>query len=289
MDSSQGRLRYLLSVWIAMKIVVCVKKIPDPEIPPAKFRLNEESKKVIPPEGISPVMSPYDLLAVELALRLKDTHNSEVTVLTIDENTSSSSPILKHALAMGADEGIVLSDEAFEGSDSFSTAYILSQAIQKIGNFDLILCGRQAADWDEGLVGTILAEYLSLPLVTLAYDLEQKDGEWRVKRSTLDGYQLFAVSSPALATVCNAVGQPRLPSGWGIIAASQKSFRVWNALDIGVDLSRTGSRAARRTLAKLFIPKQDRSCEIIEDRTIEEASGKLAEKLVKEGIVPVST
>lgn len=270
-----------------MKIIVCVKKIFDPEIPPAKFRLDEESKKVIPPEGILPVMSPYDLQAVELALRIKDKDNSDVTVLTIDKKTSSS--VIKHALAMGADEGIVLSDVAFEGSDSFSMAYILSQAIQKIGNCDLILCGRQAADWDEGLVGTILAEYLRLPLVTLAYDLEQKDGEWRVKRSTLDGYQLFAVSSPAVVTVSNAVGQPRLPSGWGIIAASQKSYLVWNAQDIGANPSRTGAGAARRTLAKLFIPKQDRSCEIIEGNTISEASVKLAEKLVKEGIVRIPT
>ncbi len=270
-----------------MKIIVCVKKIPDPEIPPAKFRLDEESKKVIPPEEIPFVMSPYDLQAVELALRLKDKHNSEVTVLTIDKKTTSS--ILKHALAMGADEGIVLSDVVFEGSDSFSTAHILSQAIRKIGNCDLILCGRQAADWDEGLVGTILAEYLNLPMVTLAYDIEQQDGEWRVKRSTLDGYQLFAVSSPAVVTVSNAVGQPRLPSGWGIIAASQKSFLVWNAQDIGTEPSRTGAGAVRRTLAKLFIPKQNRSCEIFEGKTTLEASVKLAEKLVKEGIIRIPT
>jgi len=272
-----------------MKIIVCVKKIPDPEIPPSKFRLDEESRKVIPPEEVPPVMSPYDLQAVELALRLKEKYSSEVTVLTIDKNASSSSSILKHALAMGADEGIVLSDVAFEGSDSFSTAHILSQAIQKIGNYDLILCGRQAADWDEGLVGTILAECLSVPLVTLAYDLEQQDGEWRVKRSILDGYQLFAVPSPAVVTVCNAVGQPRLPSGWGIIAASQKSLPIWNAQDINADPSRTGSEAARKTLAKLFIPKQDRSCEIIEGETTSEASTKLAEKLVKEGIVRIPT
>lgn len=270
-----------------MKIVVCVKKIPDPEIPPAKFRLDEESGKIIPPEGIPPVMSPYDLQAVELALRQKDKNNADVTVLTIDKEGSSS--VLKHALAMGADEGIILSDSAFEGSDSFSTAHILSRAIQKIGDFDLILCGRQAADWDEGLVGFILAEKLSLALVTLGYDLEQQDGEWRVKRSTLDGYQLFAVPSPAVVTVSNAVGQPRLPSGWGIIAASQKQSLIWNASDIGADPSKTGANAARRRLAKLFIPKQDRFCEIIEGKTTSEAAAQLAEKLVKEGIVRIPT
>ncbi len=134
-----------------MNIIVCVKQIPDPEIPPAKFRLDSESKRVVPPEGIPPVINPYDAQAVELALRLKEKHGGKITVLSLGSTASSS--VVKHALSMGADEGIVLTDEAFEESDSFATAYILTKAIQKIGVYDLILCGRQAADWDEGLVG----------------------------------------------------------------------------------------------------------------------------------------
>ncbi|GAI63819.1 unnamed protein product, partial [marine sediment metagenome] len=109
---------------------------------------------------------------------------------------------------LGADEGIVLADEVFEGSDSFITAYILTKAIQKIGDYELVLCGRQAADWDEGLVGSIIAENLGLPLVTLAEAVDVADGELRVKRVTLDGYQVFAVPTPAVVTVSNEVGQP---------------------------------------------------------------------------------
>lgn len=266
-----------------MNIIVCVKKIPDPEIPPAKFKLDEKSLRVIPPEGIPPVMNPYDGQAVELALRLKDKHGSEVTVITLDEDASSS--VLKHALAMGADEAVALVDQAFEGSDSFSTAHILSQAIRKIGLYDLVICGRQAADWDEGLVGTVLAENLGVPLVTLAFAVDLQEGEWRVTRSTLDGCQVFAVPFPAVITVGNEVGRPRLPSGWGIITASQKNVPVWNAEDIHADPSRIGHGAARRTLAKLFVPRQDRMCEMIEGDTAAEASAKLAEKLVKEGLI----
>jgi len=266
-----------------MKAVVCVKKIPDPEIPPAKFRLDTESKRVIPPEGIPPVMNPYDEQAVELALRLKDEYGGKITVLTIDSDSTSS--IIKHALAMGADQGIVLADKAFEGSDSFSTAHILSQAIKKIGDYDLLLFGRQAADWDEGLVGSIIAENLDLPLVTLAEAVDVMNGKLKVKRVTLDGYQVFAVPTPAVVTVTNEVGQPRLPSGWGIISASKKQIPVWGASDIDAAPSRIGAGAARRKLIKLFIPAREKKCEIIEGKTTAEASVKLATRLRETGIM----
>lgn len=264
-----------------MNTIVCVKQIPDPEIPPAKFKLDIESKQIIPPEGIPPVINPYDEQAVEVALRLKEKHGGKTTVLTISEEESS--PVIKHALAMGADEAIILSDKAFENLDSFSTAYILSKAIQKIGSYDLILCGRQAADWDEGLVGTLIAETLHLPLITLAEAVDISNGEMKVKRVTLDGYQVFVLPTPSVVTVSHEVGRPRLPSGWGIISASQKQIPVWNADDINVGLSRIGSSAARRKLVKLYIPERERTCEIIERENVVEASIELVEKLIKAG------
>lgn len=268
---------------LEMNCIVCVKQIPDPEIPPSKFKLDEESKRVIPPEGIPPVMNPYDEQAVELALRLKDKYGGRITVITLGNEEAST--IIKHALAMGADEGAVLDNKIFKGWGSFSTAYILSQAIKKIGSYDLVLCGRQAADWDEGLVGTIIAGNLALPLVTLAEEVEWADGELRIKRVILDGHQIFAVPAPALITVSNEVGRPRLPSGWGIISASQKKIPVWKAVDIDVDPSRTGVEASRRKLTKLFIPEQKRKCEILEAETVTEAAAKLAERLIKAGIL----
>jgi len=266
-----------------MNIIVCIKQIPDPEIPPAKFKLDIESKRIIPPEGIPPVINPYDEQAVELALRLKDKYGGKITVLTVGSDAASN--IVKHALSMGADQGIVLNDKAFEDSDIFSTAYILSQAIRKIGNYDLVLCGRQAADWDEGLVGSIIAENLGLPLVTLAEAIDVPDGELSVKRVTLDGYQVIAVPIPAVVTVSNEVGRPRLPSGWGIISASQKQIPVWSASDLDADPSKIGASAARRKLIKLFIPVRERKCEIIEGETGAEASVKLVDRLIKAGVI----
>lgn len=266
-----------------MNIIVCVKQILDPEIPPAKFKLDIESRRVIPPEGIPPVINPFDEQAVELALRLKDKLGGKITVLTVGSEAASS--IVKHSLAIGADKGLILTDRAFEGSDSFSIAYILSQAIKKIGNYDLVLCGRQAADWDEGLVGSIIAEKLGLPLVTLAEAIDFSHEELKVKRVILDGYQVFAVPTPALVTVSNEVGRPRLPSGWGIISASRQQIPIWRASDIDADPSQIGANAARRKLAKLFIPAHKRKCEIIEGETTAEASVKLIERLIKAGAI----
>jgi electron transfer flavoprotein beta subunit len=260
-----------------LNIIVCVKQVLDPEIPPAKFRLNPEAKRVVPPEGIPPVINPYDAQAVELALRLKEKHSGKITVLTVGSETAGS--VVKHALSMGADDGVILSDESFEGSDSFSTAYILTKAIQKIGDYNLVLCGRQAADWDEGLVGTIIAENLGLPLITLAMAIDVGDEELRVKRVTLDGYQVFAAPTPAVVTVSSEVGQPRLPSGWGIISAAKKQLPVWKAQDIDADPSQIGTGAASRKLNKLLTPERERKCEIMEGETTAEAAEKLAERL----------
>jgi len=266
-----------------MNIIVCIKQILDPEMPPAKFKLDPESKRVVPPEGIPPVINPYDEQAVELAVRLKEKHEGKITVLSLGSEAASS--IVKHALAMGADEGFVLVDKEFDGSDSFATAHILTKAIQKVGDYDLILCGRQAADWDEGVVGSIVAENLGLPLVTLAENIDVADRELKVKRVTLEGYQVFAVPMPALVTVSNEVGQPRLPSGWGIIRAAKKEIPQWGAGDIEADLSQVGAGASRRKLVKLFIPARERKCEIAEGEDTAEAAVKLAARLRESGVI----
>ena len=266
-----------------MKIAVNIKTIPDPEIPPAKFRLDEKAMRVIPPEGIPPVMSPYDEQAVELALRLKDKHDCFVTVLSVTGDPAST--IIRQALAMGADEGIALVDEAFDGSDSFGTASILAKAIQKIDNCDLILCGRQAADWDEGLVGAIVAEKLGAPLVTLAYQIDLINSQLQVRRTIRDGYQVFSVPFPAVVTVSSEVGKPRLPSGWGIIAASQKQIINWNAESIGIDPAQSGPGAARRKLTRLYVPEKGRECQISSGETTAEAAARLAETLIQGGII----
>lgn len=260
-----------------MNIVVCVKQILDPQIPAAKFRIDPEAKRVLPPEGIPPVVNPFDARAVELGLRLKERCGGKISVLSVGQ--AGATAVIKHALAMGADEGFLLSDPAFDNADSHGVAHILSKAVQKIGDYNLILCGRQAADMDEGLVGSLLAENLGLPLVTLAQSVELTGNELKVKRVITDGFQVFAVPMPALITVSNEVGQPRLPSGLGIISAARKKIPIWKAADINSDPSQTGADSAKRRLVALSSPQRERKCEFVTGETAPEAGARLAQRL----------
>jgi len=266
-----------------MHIIVCVKQVPDPEIPPAKFKIDPETKRVIPPPGVSPVMSVFDERAVEAACRLKDKYHAKITAVTM--GMGKVSDVIKHAISMGADEGIVLQDKAFENTDSFGTAYFLSKAIQKIGQYDLILCGRQAADWDAGQVGSILSEILGIPSVTLAKDIDVVAGKVKVARVLKDGYEVVEAPMPCLVTVSNEIGLPRLPAGMGIIMAARKQVPVWTAQDIQADLSQLESAGVLTEVQKLFVPVRESKCEIIVGENPGEAASKLATRLKELNVI----
>src|SRR4030067_3023332 len=151
---------------LPLNMIVCCKQILDPEAPPACFKIDPSTNKVIPPPGVPPVVSPFDEQAVEAALRIKDQQGGKITVISLGTNLLRD--VIKKPLSMGADELVLLEDQAFADGDSWSTAYALAMAIKKIGQYDLIFCGRQAADWDTGQVGSGIAEFLNLPIVSLA-------------------------------------------------------------------------------------------------------------------------
>jgi electron transfer flavoprotein beta subunit len=146
-----------------LHIVVCVKQVPDWDIPPASFKVDEATKKVVPPPGVAPVASQFDEIAVEAAMRIKDADNSvKVTVISLGAPTAKE--VIKKGLAMGADEGVLISDDAFNNLDSSGVATVLSSAIKKLGDVDLVITGRQAVDWDLGVTGTLIAGMLDAPL-----------------------------------------------------------------------------------------------------------------------------
>jgi len=147
-------------------MIVCVKQIADPEAPAGSFRVDESANQVVPAAGVSQVVSPFDEQAVEAALRIKDAHGGKITAISLGKNFVMD--VIKKPLSMGGDELILLQDPAFEGADSRSTAYALAMAIKKVGEYDVIFCGRQAADWDAGQVGSGIAEFLGIPSVTVA-------------------------------------------------------------------------------------------------------------------------
>jgi len=262
-----------------MHTIVCVKQVLDPEIPPAKFTIDPEAKKVIPPPGVPPVISVFDERAVEAACRLKDKHGGKITVISMGPEKVSD--VVKHAIAMGADEGFVLHDDAFENVDSFGTAYVLGKAIQKIGEYDMVLCGRYSADWGAGQVGSILAEILGIPVVTLACDIEAVDKMVRVKRMVKDGYEVLEAPMPSLVTVSSEIGLPRLPAGMRLMIARRAQIPVWKAQDIGAETSQLDTANAHTEVTSLSVPTRKTECELMTGDTPGEAAVSLAQKLAK--------
>ncbi|HLI27472.1 MAG TPA: electron transfer flavoprotein subunit beta/FixA family protein [Chloroflexota bacterium] len=260
-----------------MNIVVCIKQVPDPDIPPAEFKVDEAAKQVVPPPGVAPVISTFDLHAVEAALQLKEQHGGRVTVLSLGGDSVRDA--LKRALAMGCDAAVHLQDPAFEGGDSYATAVALAAAIRKLGAWDLVLTGRQASDWDSGQVPMALAELLDVPGATPVQKIEVRDGGLVVERVTEDGYQPLEMPLPAVLGISNEINQPRYPTLKGIMAAGRVPIPVWGVADLGLTPEQVGVRGSRLVLERLYVPVRESRCEFIEAETGAEAGEKLALRL----------
>lgn len=260
-----------------MHMIVCVKQVVDPEEPPASFSVDTAANKIALPAHVPSVISPFDRYAVEAALRIKDAGGGTVTALSLGAKLNKNT--VRDPLALGADELVLVEGDAFADGDSFSTAYALSMAIKKIGDYDLILCGRQASDWDGGQVGSGIAEMLGIPIVTVAQQIDVTDGKARVERVTGDGYEVVETPLPALVTVSNELGEPRYPTVKQVIASKKNQPVVWGHADIGADPSKIGAAGRRSKLLKLFQPVKESKCEIIGGNSPEQAGANLAEKL----------
>ncbi len=266
-----------------MDIIVCIKQVQDPDIPPRDFKVDEEKMDVIPPANVSPVINGFCENAVEAAINLKEEHGGKVTVLTVGDEKARDA--LKKCLAMGCDEAILLQDEAFEGSDAFGAARILAAAIQKLEGFDAILCGRLSSDWSYGATALALAEALDLPSVSQLQKVEKTEGGLRCERALEDGLEVVEVSTPCLLTASNEINTPRLPSVKGILMASRKQIPVWGAEEVGIDRSLVGKEAATFEVTRLYQPVFDGNCEFIEGESPEEAAAALALRLREDKII----
>jgi electron transfer flavoprotein beta subunit len=261
-----------------VNIIVCVKQIPDPETPASSFRVDEAAKKVVPAQGIAPVVNPYDPQATEAALRLKDaTGGGKVTVISLGPDSARDA--IKHALAMGADEGVLLSDPAFADIDNFQTAHALAKAIEKVGEYDLILMGRASADWDMGVVPVGVGQILGVPVVTVAKAIEANGTSVKVERVLDDGFQTVEVSTPAIVSISNEFGEPRYPQLRQIMLAAKKTVQVWSAADLGLGADDTTVAGRVMPLEALYVPKVESNVEIIEGDSPEEKARTLAQKL----------
>ena len=257
-----------------MKIIVTIKQVPDPDIPPGHFKVDEAARRVVPPSGVAPVMNGYDANALEAALKLKEANGGEVVALSL--GAPEARDTLKRAIAMGATSAVLLNDPGFEGLDSLGTARALAAAIRKIGEFDLILAGRQASDTDAGQAALGIAELLGLPSVSPIQKVEVANGGFRVQRIVEDGYQVVEVDRPCLLAVSSEIGEPRYPPLKGIMAAGRAQIPVWSAADLGLS---GHDLAPRRELRRLYVESRQSQVELIEADSPAEAGEKLALKL----------
>lgn len=257
-----------------MHIVVCAKQVPNPEAAFSMFKVDEAAKRVVPAPGLPMVMSPFDEQAVEAALRIRAMHpGTKLTVMSLGPESARNA--IKHGLAMGADEGVLICDPALDEADGYVTVHALAAAIRKLGNCDLVLTGRQSADRDAGIVGAGIGELLRLPVITYAKDMRVQDAALRVERVLDDGTEVVEAALPALVTVSNELGPPRTPNLRETMRAARKPVAVWKVSDLAVMGEGLHVRSTREGL---YTPTKEGLCEFITG-SVQEQAAALAQQL----------
>lgn len=262
-----------------MKIIVCVKQVPDTnevKIDPVKGTLIRE--------GVPSILNHDDANALEEALRIKDKdQDTHITVITM--GPPQAKEMLQECIAMGADDAILLSDRALGGSDTWATSNAIAAGIRKLGEYDIIFAGRQAIDGDTAQVGPQLAEKLGLSQVTYVKEFSMKGDEITVKRALENGYEVLRLKTPCVLTAIKELNSPRYMSIRGIYKAAQFDIKVWNAADIGVDLSKVGLEASPTNVYKSFTPAKKGKGVIVEGDTAKEIAGNFVSDMKKKHII----
>ncbi len=258
-----------------MKIVVCIKQVPDT----TEVKIDPETKTLVR-EGVESITNPFDEFAIEEGLLTKEKYGGEVHVITM--GPPQAKEVLKNAYAVGADNVYLISDRAFAGADTWATAYTLSAAIKKIGDFDLIICGKQAIDGDTAQVGPGIATQLNIPQLTYVdkvVEIDPENKRIKVERLLEDGKEVVEASLPALITVVKDINEPRLPSLFGIKKAAKLDIPTWTADDLPVDKDKLGLKGSPTEVINVFSPEVRGGGEILEGE-VPEVVAKLVDKLM---------
>lgn len=261
-----------------MNIVVLIKQVP--EI--ALIKVDEAANQVVLPQGPG-IVNPHDEYAVEEGLRLKDKLGGRCVVMTVGGEKAESA--LRNCLALGVDDAYLLCDDSFEGSDSQAVGQILAAGLKKLGEYDLVLAGKQAVDSDSAQVPGAVAAILALPQAMFVKKFEAADETAvTVLRSTEEGHDVVQLTLPAVVSVIKEINEPRLPSLKGKMAAKKKKITRFSASDLGLDGASVGSNSKSK-LAKVSLPPARPKGEIIEGETPEEIADKLFNKLRENQII----
>lgn len=244
-----------------MNIIVCIKQVPET----TEVRINPQTNTLIR-EGVKSIINPFDMYAIEEAVRLKEKFGGKTTVITMGPGQAELA--LREAISMGIDAGILISDRAFAGSDTWATSYTLSTAIKEIGEFDLILCGKQASDGDTAQVGPGISAHLDIPQVTYVKKIENiENNTARVERMTEEGFDIIETPLPALFTVVKEINEPRLPSLKGMMRAKQAKITLWMQKELNLDPQKIGLCGSPTQVIKIFTPPPRASGQILQGET----------------------
>ncbi len=240
-----------------MNIIVCLKQVPGT----TEVKINPETNTLIR-QGIKNVMNPFDSYALEEGVRVKEKLGGKVTVISM--GPPQAVDMLREAISLGADDAVLLSDMAFAGADTFATAYTLAGAIKKIGQFDLVICGRQSTDGDTAQVGPEMAEMLGIPFVAYVGQIEEiANGQMRVKRMIDEGHEIIQTPLPSVITVTKEINVPRLPSLRGVMKSKSAKIPVWTAQESGLDPQKVGLAGSFTQVVKIFTPQRNHKAEMI--------------------------
>lgn len=253
-----------------MKIVVCLKQVPDTN----QVKIDPVTGTLIR-EGVPSIINPEDKHALEEALRLKDENGAHVTVITMGPPQAEAA--LREAMAMGADEAILVTDRAFAGADTLATSHALAGALKKL-EYDLVLAGRQAIDGDTAQVGPEIAEHLSLPQVTYVQKVEVAGNALKVTKALEDGYEVVEIPMPCLLTAIKELNEPRYMDARNIFQIFKKEVKVWSADDIAVDKALLGLKGSPTKVKKSW-PKENKGKGEVVNMSAKEAAAFAAAKL----------
>ena len=259
-----------------MNMIVCIKQVPDT----TEVRIDSTTNTLIR-QGVPSIVNPFDKHALEGALKIKEQCGGNVTVITMGPPQAAEA--LKECIVMGADRAVLVSERKFSGSDTLATSYILSKAIEKLGSFDIVFCGKQAIDGDTAQVGPEIAEYLGIPQVTYVAKIEIKDTKLlHVYREQDDYFEVVEVKIPVLLTAVKSLNEPRTGNVWGCLKALKKeSIEVITAKGLDVNFKRLGLIGSPTQVRNIFTPEQRGQGKIISGETAETAAKMLVEMLCK--------
>lgn len=261
-----------------MHIIVCIKQVPDTK----NVRIDPDTHTLVR-QGVESIINPFDLFAVEAALRIKDETGARVTAITMGPPQATEA--LRDTLALGVDDAVLLSDRAFAGSDTWATSKTLAAAIRKIATADLVFCGKQAIDGDTAQVGPEVATLLDVPYATFVRKIEMLEaGHVKVTRQTDEGSSVWKVPMPCLLTVLKEVGEPRMPSLRNKMRARKVDIPVWGIGDLGLDSDSVGLCGSFTQVVRVFSPPR-RGDRIVLEGPVHEQVEKLY-RILKEAKVP---